>query len=186
MTLVFVCVYSRCSRLDMLRCNYWIFIAAPPVITTGNSKIRIRKKLMASFLFCIQITANIIWRQVRQVKLYILLLLFLKTYSYEINQIWPQEFIKGPVACTIKDCFLKSNLKYTHTQMLIGEDCLPAKILSPFLSTASLQYVPKILLTQATIECLTNNKTKIALHNEAISLSYTLMVTQLAWVINHM
>ena len=35
----------------------------------------------------------------------------------------------------------------------------PAKILSPFLTTAPLQYVPKILFTQATTD-----KTKNALH----------------------
>ena len=56
----------------------------------------------------------------------------------------------------------------------------PAKILSPFLSTAPLQCVPKILFTQATIDCLTNNKTKDALHNEAVILNTILVVTQLA------
>ena len=61
------------------------------------------------------------------------------------------------------------------------------KILSPFLSTAPLQYVPKILFTQATIDCLTNNKTKTALHKETVILSY-IGGTQLAiaWVINHL
>ena len=41
----------------------------------------------------------------------------------------------------------------------------PGKILSPFLPTAPLQYVPKILFTKATIERLTTNKTKNALNN---------------------
>ena len=48
---------------------------------------------------------------------------------------------------------------------------IPAKILSPFLPTAPLQYVPKMLFTQATIDCLTTNKTKNALHNEAVILN---------------
>ena len=49
---------------------------------------------------------------------------------------------------------------------------LPAKFLSPFLFTAPLQYVPKIQFTQATIDCLINNKTMNALHNEAVILNY--------------
>ena len=48
---------------------------------------------------------------------------------------------------------------------------LPAKILSPFLSTGPLQYVPKILFTPATIDCLTTNKTKNALHKETLILN---------------
>ena len=36
---------------------------------------------------------------------------------------------------------------------------VPAKTLSPFLSTEPLQYFPKILFTQATTDCLTTNKT---------------------------
>ena len=49
---------------------------------------------------------------------------------------------------------------------------IPAKILSPFLSTAPLQYVLKILFTQATIDSLTTNKTKNALHKEAVISNY--------------
>ena len=49
---------------------------------------------------------------------------------------------------------------------------LPAKILSPFLLTAPLQYVLKIPFTQATIDCLTTNKTKNPLHKEAVILNY--------------
>ena len=50
---------------------------------------------------------------------------------------------------------------------------MPARIiLLPFLPRAPLQYVPKILFTQATIDCLINNKTKNALHNEAVILNY--------------
>ena len=48
----------------------------------------------------------------------------------------------------------------------------PDKILLHFLSTAPLQYVPKILFTQATIDCLINNKTKNTLHNEGVILNY--------------
>ena len=48
----------------------------------------------------------------------------------------------------------------------------PAKILSHFLCTAPLQYVPKIQFTQVTIDCLPNNKTKNALHNETVILNY--------------
>ena len=51
--------------------------------------------------------------------------------------------------------------------------CLfPVKILSPFLPTAPLPYVPKIRFTQATIDCLTINKTKNALHKETVILNY--------------
>ena len=49
---------------------------------------------------------------------------------------------------------------------------VPPKILSPFLSTAPLQYVPKIRFTQATTDSLINNKTKNGLHNEAVILNY--------------
>ena len=64
----------------------------------------------------------------------------------------------------------------------------PAKFLAPFLPTAPLQYVPKMLFIQATIDCLSTNKTKNALHNETVILNYTLVLTQLviAWVINHL
>ena len=48
----------------------------------------------------------------------------------------------------------------------------PAKFYRLFLSTAPLQYVPKMLLTQATIDCLTNNETRNALHNETVILNY--------------
>ena len=50
--------------------------------------------------------------------------------------------------------------------------CLPAKILSPFLPTVPLQYVPKIRFTQAIIDCLTTNKTKNDLHKETVILNY--------------
>ena len=65
---------------------------------------------------------------------------------------------------------------------------VPAKILSPFLCTAPCQYVPKILFTQATIDCLTDNKSKNTLHKETVILNCVLVVTQLtiAWVINHL
>ena len=59
-------------------------------------------------------------------------------------------------------------------------DTIPAKILSPFLCTAPLQYVPKIPFTQATIDCLAANKTKNVLHKETVILNYVLEVTQLA------
>ena len=48
----------------------------------------------------------------------------------------------------------------------------PAKILPPFLPKAPLQYVPKIRFTQATIDCLTANKTKNALHKETVILNH--------------
>ena len=47
----------------------------------------------------------------------------------------------------------------------------PAKILSPFLCTAPLQYVPKLLFTQATTDCLIADKTKNAFHNEPVILN---------------
>ena len=49
---------------------------------------------------------------------------------------------------------------------------LPSKFYRPFLSTVPLQYVPKILFTQATIDCLTNDKTKNALYYKAVILNY--------------
>ena len=56
----------------------------------------------------------------------------------------------------------------------------PAKILLSFLPEAPLQYIPKILFTQATIDGLANNKTMNALHNETVILNYIVVVTQLA------
>ena len=57
----------------------------------------------------------------------------------------------------------------------------PDQILSPFCScTAPLQYVPKVLFSLATIDCLTTNKTKNLRHDEMVILNYTLVVTQLA------
>ena len=47
----------------------------------------------------------------------------------------------------------------------------PAKMLSPFLSTAPLQYVPKIRFTQATIDCLTTNETKNVFHKKTVILN---------------
>ena len=47
-----------------------------------------------------------------------------------------------------------------------------ANILSPFLSTAPLQHVPKIQFTPATIDCHTTDKTKNALHKETVILNY--------------
>ena len=52
----------------------------------------------------------------------------------------------------------------------------PAKILAPSLSTAPLQYVSKILFTQAIIDCLTTNQTKNALQSETVILNYALVV----------
>ena len=49
---------------------------------------------------------------------------------------------------------------------------LTAKIVSPFLCTAPLQYVSKIQFTQATIDCLTSNKTKNLCHDETVILNY--------------
>ena len=46
--------------------------------------------------------------------------------------------------------------------------------------TAPSQYVPKMLFTQTTIDCLTTNKTKNALHIETVILNYILVVTLLA------
>ena len=48
-----------------------------------------------------------------------------------------------------------------------------AKILSPFLCTAHLLYIPKIQFTQATIDCLNNNKTKNVLLSETVILNYS-------------
>ena len=48
----------------------------------------------------------------------------------------------------------------------------PARMSLPFLSTALLQYVPKIQFTPATIDCLINNKTKNALNNMTVILNY--------------
>ena len=48
---------------------------------------------------------------------------------------------------------------------------MPGNILSPFSCTAPFQYVPKILFTKATLDCLTNNKTENARHNETVILN---------------
>ena len=53
----------------------------------------------------------------------------------------------------------------------------PAKILSPFLSTAPLQYVPKTQFTPAPIDCLTTNETKNALHNGTVSYTHLTLPT---------
>ena len=53
-----------------------------------------------------------------------------------------------------------------------GHYTCPPKCYRPFLSTAPLQYVTKIQFTPATIDCLNNNKTKNALHNEKVILNY--------------
>ena len=45
-------------------------------------------------------------------------------------------------------------------------------MLSPFLPTARLQHVSKILFTPATIDCLTTNLTKNAFHKETVILNY--------------
>ena len=52
------------------------------------------------------------------------------------------------------------------------KDILPAKILSPFLPTTPLQYIPKIRFIQATIDCPATNKTKNALHKEMVILNH--------------
>ena len=49
---------------------------------------------------------------------------------------------------------------------------MPAKIVLLFSCTALLKYVPKVLFTQATIDYLSTNKTKNALHNETVILNY--------------
>ena len=51
-------------------------------------------------------------------------------------------------------------------RLLNLNDGAPAKVLLPFLCTAPLQYVPKILFTPAAIDGLATNKTKNVLHNE--------------------
>ena len=64
----------------------------------------------------------------------------------------------------------------------------PAKILSPFLPTAPLQYVPKIRFTQATVDGVTTDKTMNAFHNETVILNYIGgdPISDMAWVINHL
>ena len=66
---------------------------------------------------------------------------------------------------------------------------VPAKILLPFLCTAPLQYVPKMLFTRPTIDYLVSNKTKNPFHNEAVILNYIggdPISRTVAWVINHL
>ena len=50
-------------------------------------------------------------------------------------------------------------------------ECQPNFVL-PFSCTAPLKYIPKVIFTQATTDCLTTNKTKNALHNETVILNY--------------
>ena len=47
-----------------------------------------------------------------------------------------------------------------------------AKILLPLLCTAPLQYIPKKIFTQASIDCLTATKIKNILLNERVILNY--------------
>ena len=54
---------------------------------------------------------------------------------------------------------------------LVDAVWIPDKILSPFLPTAPLQYIPKITFTQATIDCLITNETKNVLHKEMVILN---------------
>ena len=60
-----------------------------------------------------------------------------------------------------KQRVLKNSPRLTTRQNLLSS-----------LHTASVQYVPKILLTQATQDCLATNKTKNALHKETVILNY--------------
>ena len=72
-------------------------------------------------------------------------------------------------------CDEKNNMRKSCAEInsSFGPKChRPVKILSLFLFTTPLQYVPKILFTPATIDCLTANKTKNALHKETVILSY--------------
>ena len=69
------------------------------------------------------------------------------------------------------------------------QECqIPAKILSPFLPAAPLQYVPKIQFTQATVDRHIKHKTRNALHNETVILNYIGgdPISYIAWVINHL
>ena len=61
---------------------------------------------------------------------------------------------------------------WAASQLKCCSHILPAKILSPFLCTAPLPYVLKMLFAQASIDCLINNKTKNALNSEAVILNY--------------
>ena len=73
------------------------------------------------------------------------------------------------------DLFMKASFPHlagSWTDFGHFYEIITGKIVSPFLSTAPLQYVPKILFTQATIDCLIYNKTKNALHNETVILNY--------------
>ena len=59
-----------------------------------------------------------------------------------------------------------------HTKYSIASSVLPiqvsvpGKILLPFLPPAPLQYISKMQFTQATVDCLTKNKTKNGLYKE--------------------
>ena len=73
------------------------------------------------------------------------------------------------------DLFMKASFPHlagSWTDFGHFYEIITGKIVSPFLSTAPLQYVPKILFTQATIERLTTNKTKNALNKETVILNY--------------
>ena len=59
---------------------------------------------------------------------------------------------------------------YAAVNQSVGE--LPSKIVSPFLCTAPLRYVPKILLTQDTFDCLPTDKTKNAHGDKTVILNY--------------
>ena len=62
----------------------------------------------------------------------------------------------------------KSGSRLSWVQIRTTLVRIPAKIVSPFLPTAPLQWVLKIRFTQATIDCLTTNKTTNALCKETV------------------
>ena len=74
--------------------------------------------------------------------------------------------------CGLNKCNDVIELRAPKELYYISFTYVPPKFYRPFLCTAPLQYIPKILFTQATIDCVINNKTKNALHNEAVILNY--------------
>ena len=72
---------------------------------------------------------------------------------------------------------------YLHSKEVISRQNFIA-----FLPAAPLQYVPKMWITPATIDCLTTNQTNNALHNETVILNYIGgdPISHSAWVFNHL
>ena len=73
---------------------------------------------------------------------------------------------------SLLDYFRPIEMNLPHTSITTTTTTTTFTSRQTFMSTAPLQYVPLIRFTQATIDCLTTNDTKNALHKETVILNY--------------